>query len=412
MLTPEEAWKRIEGRLERRSPRRLPRPLAVGRTLAEDLAATVDVPAADVSAMDGYACAGEMPLGRAVEVVGTVAAGAPPAFELAPGTAAKIMTGGVVPAGADRVVPVEKTVPPEETGDPGSSGSGRVVFVAGEEAGAHIRRGGEVCRRGDTLLSAGALLTPGAISLAASHGYLELAVAAPPEVAVIVTGDEVVPPEDEPGPGQLRDSNSAFLLAAGRSLGLEFRYLGIAPDRPEALREKIAGGLESEVLLLSGGVSMGEFDLVEEVLAEFGCERLFDRVAIQPGKPLVASRHEGGWVFGLPGNPASVMVTFWLFVRPLLRRLSGLDDRFWHGALAAELTGPLPASKGKDRFFPARVGFEGGSLQATPLLPRGSHDVVAFARGSALVRTRPDSGPTAAGERCELLPLVDWLDPA
>ncbi|NJL27009.1 MAG: hypothetical protein HC897_03555, partial [Thermoanaerobaculia bacterium] len=140
--------------------------------------------------------------------------------------------------------------------------------------------------------------------------------------------DEVVPPEAEPGLGQLRDSNTAFLLAAGDTLGLGFRSLGIAPDRTDELREKITEGLESDVLLLCGGVSMGEFDLVEDVLAELGCRKLFDQVAIQPGKPLVAARHAGGWVFGLPGNPASVMVTFWLFVRPLLRRLMGSADGF------------------------------------------------------------------------------------
>lgn len=390
-----------------RRSRRWPRQRAAGRILAEDLAATVDVPPADVSAMDGYACAGEMPLGRAVAVVGTVAAGAPADFELEPGTAAKIMTGAVVPAGADRVIPVEKTVP-----DPGGGASGEVIFEASEAAGAHIRRGAEVCRRGEALLRAGALLTPGAISLAASHGYGELAVLTPPEVAVIVTGDEVVPPEALPGPGQLRDSNSAFLLAAGRSLGMDFRHLGIAPDRLEALRSTIGRGLESEVLLLSGGVSMGDFDLVEDVLAELGCERLFDRVAIQPGKPLVAARHAGGWVFGLPGNPASVMVTFWLFVRPLLRRMMGVEDGFWHGALGAELAGPLPASKDRDRFYPARVRFEDGSIRATPSLPRGSHDGVAYGSGSVLLRTRPGAGPKAPGERCELLPLVDWVDPA
>ena len=438
MLTPEEAWSAIERRLASPSvPSRpavsLARGKAVGLTLAENLSATVDMPPADVSAMDGFACAGEMPLGAPVEVVGTSAAGAPPDFVLAPGTAAKIMTGAVVPRGADRVIPVEKSVPDAEIPASGD----RVVFESGEAAGAHIRRGAEVVRRGEPLLSRGALLTPGAISLAASHGYGELLVHAPPEVAVIVTGDEIVDPDQEPGPGQLRDSNSAFLLAAGRSMGWEFRRLGIAPDRIDELRSFIARGLESEVLLLSGGVSMGEFDLVEDVLAELGCEQIFDRVAIQPGKPLVAAHHSvgiearlrrdgearlrrdghearlqrDGWVFGLPGNPASVMVTFWLFVRPLLNRLTGSDDAFWRGALAAELEAGLPGSKGRDRFFPGRVRFVEGALKVTPFPPQGSHDVVAYAQGSVLVRVRPHSAPSVAGQKCEVLPLVNWVDP-
>ncbi len=406
MLSPEQAWRALEESFpeESRASRavRLPRARAVGRTLARDLTATVDMPPADVSAMDGYACGGEMPLGRAVPVLATVAAGRVPDFELAPGTACKIMTGAVVPDGADRVIPVEKS----------DGGGAAVVFTAGEDAGRHIRRGAEVTRRGDALLGQGALLTPGAISLAASHGYGELPVLPPPEVAVIVTGDEVVPAESEPAPGQLRDSNSAFLAAAGRTLGLEPDYLGIASDRIEDLRSFIARGMESEVLLLSGGVSMGEFDLVENVLAELGCRTLFDRVAIQPGKPLVAARHTGGWVLGLPGNPASVMVTFWLFVRPLLRRLMGRDDGFWHGALDAVADAELPAAKGRDRFLPVQVRFADGRIRVIPHAPRGSHDVVAYAGGTALVRLRPHAAAVAAGGHCEILPLVDWTDEA
>lgn len=404
--TPEDAWTRIAARLAARTPRRVRRAEAAGLTLAADLEATVDMPPADVSAMDGYAAAGEPPVGVPLPVAGVAAAGRPPGFELAPGAVCKIMTGAVVPAGADRVIPVELS----------DGGGERVVFSAVEPAGCHIRRRGEVTRRGATALAAGAPLTPGAISLAAAHGHAELTVLPPPTVAVVVTGDEVVPPESEPGPGQLRDSNSAFLLAAGRSLGLEPRHLGIAPDDRDGLAALVARGLESEVLLLSGGVSMGEFDLVEDVLADLGCETLFDRVAIQPGQPLVAARHAGdrgdGWVFGLPGNPASVMVTFWLFVRPLLRRLMGFDDGFWHGALAAELAAPLPASKGRDRFLAAHVRFAGGRIVATPQLPQGSHDVAAYARGSALVRVRPEAEAAPAGAPCEVLPLANWTDKA
>ena len=410
LLTPEEAWARIASSLEPRAARQVPRARAGGLALAADLTATVDMPPADVSAMDGYAAAGAPPVGAPLPVAGTAAAGRPAGFELASGEVCKIMTGAMVPAGADRVIPVEKS-------DGGKRGDDSVVFTEIEPAGAHIRRHGEVTRRGQPVLAAGAPLTPAAISLAAAHGYGELPVLPPPTVAVLVTGDEVVPPESEPGPGQLRDSNSAFLLAAGRSLGLEPRFLGIAPDEAGELRALVGRGLESEVLLLSGGVSMGEFDLVEDVLAELGCETLFDQVAIQPGKPLVVARHggggnAGGWVFGLPGNPASVMVTFWLFVRPLLRRLMGFADAFWHGALAAELAAPLPAAKDRDRFLAAHVRFAGGRIVATPRLPRGSHDVAAYARGSALARVRPGAPAASAGDRCEVLPLANWMDEA
>ncbi|MCP4660153.1 MAG: molybdopterin molybdotransferase MoeA [bacterium] len=397
MLTPEAAWKTITPHLEPLPARPTPRSQAGGLTLAGSLPATVDMPPADVSAMDGYACAGEVAAEIALPVLGTVGAGTVPDFELAPGTAAKIMTGAVVPVGADRVVQVERT----DGGD-----QQVVVRHTPPQPGEHLRHRGEVVRRGEPLLAAGTQLSPGAISLVAAHGYAEVPAHRPPAVAVLATGDEVVPPESEPAAGQLRDSNTAFLVAAGRTLGLEPRSLGIAPDRREALRALIAEGLSADVLLLAGGVSMGEFDMVEEVLAELGCEPLFDRVAIQPGKPLVAARHAAGWVLGLPGNPASVMVTFWLFGRPLIRRLMGIPDGFWHGALAAELTAALPAGRDRDRFLPADVALRNGTLLATPHPPRGSHDLPVYSRGTALVRIRPRAEPAVAGSPCEILPLA------
>ncbi len=417
MLTPEAAWKAIEHELEPLPPRPTPRHRAAGRILASDLAATTDMPPADVSAMDGYVCRGDVAAGTTLPVVATVAAGRLPFaplrgdlldLRLEPGQAAKIMTGAVVPAGGDRVIPVEDT----------DGGDQRVVFHAAPEAGAHIRRGGEVVRTGAPLLTAGALLTPGAISLLASHGYASVPAHAVPEVAVMTTGDELVPPETAPGAGQLRDSNTSFLLAAGRVSGLDFKSLGIASDRLEDLRERIACGLRADVLLLCGGVSMGEFDLVEDVLDELGCEQLFDRVAIQPGKPLVVARQrnpsaplqgDGGWVFGLPGNPASVMATYWLFARPLIDRLQGLPGGFWHGALEARLDAPLPPGKGKDRFLPAGVTFDRGIVRARPLPPRGSHDVVSYGCGTALVRIRPGAEPASRDDPCEILPLANWV---
>ena len=398
MLTPEGAWNAIESYLTALPPRQTPRQEAIGRVLASTLVATVDMPPADVSAMDGYVCRGDVEAGEALPVVATAAAGQPLDIELLAGTAAKIMTGAVVPAGGDRVIPVEVT----------DGGSETVIFKVAPQPGAHIRRGGEVVRRGAELLGAGTLLTPGAVSLLASHGFEAVPAHPAPRVAVMTTGDELVPPESEPAAGQLRDSNTSFLLAAGRVSGLAFRSLGIAPDQSNILRQRIEEGLRSDVLLLCGGVSMGEFDLVEDVLAELGCEQLFDRVAIQPGKPLVAARHAGGWVFGLPGNPASVMVTYWLFVKPLLERLQGLPGGFWHGALQAELARPLPGSKGRDRFLPAEVAFAEGAIRARPYPPAGSHDVVSYGLGTALVRIRPDAPPVPAGAPCEILPLASW----
>jgi molybdopterin molybdotransferase len=396
MIHPDEAWRRIAERLKPLPETPVARRSAAGRILARPLAATVDVPGLDVSAMDGYALPGPVPPGESRPVAGTIVAGDAPGFVLEAPAVVRIMTGAPVPAGADRVVPVEQS----------DGGKEIVVFHAEAPPGAHIRRRGEVLQTGDPLLPAGALLTPGALGLIATHGYQEVPIHRPPSVAVLTTGDEVVTPETEPAPGQLRDSHTDFLLAAGERLGLRFEALGIAPDRVDELKALVEKGLRSDVLLLCGGVSMGELDLVEGVLAGLGCEAHFDAVAIQPGKPLVFATHSGGLVFGLPGNPASVMVAFWLFVRPALRRLMGFEDSWWSSdALAGVLEAPLPGSKGRDRFLSATVKTRDGRLFVTPHLPKGSHDLAAYGLGTALVRVRAGAEPAEVGGVCEVLLL-------
>jgi molybdopterin molybdotransferase len=399
MLTSEEAWRAIAAHLVPLPGEEIPRRQAAGRVLANALPARVDMPAADVSAMDGYAVSGPVSPGERRPVVATIAAGDVPGLTLESPAVARIMTGAPVPSGADRVVPVEAT-------DGGREWMTFTASNASTEAGQHVRRRGEIQRRGAELLPAGSSLTPGALSLLATHGYGTLPVHRAPRVAILASGDEVVPPDTEPGPGQLRDSHTDFLLAAGSSLGLAFTPLGIAPDREDELRRLVARGLESDVLLLCGGVSMGEFDLAEGVLAGLGCRAVFDAVSIQPGKPLVFAVHDrgkGGLVFGLPGNPASVMVTFWLFVRPALRRLLGYEDGFWQGALAATLAAPLPGAGSRERFLPVEIAVKNGEIFATPAPPKGSHDLAAYALGTALVRVRAGAAPVPAGGRCEVL---------
>lgn len=399
MLDPRDAWSRLDAHLHPLAPEALPRARAVGRVLAEAVTATLDVPAADVSAMDGFAVSGawEEPL----PVAGRIAAGDAPGRTLYPGTALKIMTGAPLPIGSDRVIPVELA----ELDD-----AGRVRFREQGAPGDHIRHRGEVVRAGSPLLSAGTLLTPGALALLATHGIGAPIVHRAPGVSLLVTGDEVVPPDRDPAPGQLRDSHGDFLLAACRGLGIEAEHRGIAPDRPEELRARIEQGVAaSDVLLTTGGVSMGELDHVEPVLVELGFELLVNAVAIQPGKPFVAAyRADGKWVFGLPGNPGSVMVSFWLFVRPALRRLLGVPDGFWQGALTAELAVPAPGAGPRERYLAAEVCAMEGRLRVTPFPPRGSHDLAAFAHGTALVRISAGAAPAPAGTHCEILPLADW----
>jgi molybdopterin molybdotransferase len=400
MLHPDEAWARIAARCRPLPETLAARREALGRVLTRPLAATVDVPAADVSAMDGYALAGPVHAGERRRVAATILAGVAPGFELESPAVARIMTGAPVPRGADRVIPVEVTEGSR------SGGIDEVIFRAEAGPGEHIRRRGEILRAGDPLLSPGTLLTPGALSLLATHGHGELPVHRAPAVAIVTTGDEVVPPETVPAPGQLRDSHTDFLLAAGSTLGLRFEPLGIALDRVDVLRGMVERGLRSDVLLLCGGVSMGELDLVEGVLAGLGCEIHLDAVAIQPGKPLVFATHPGGLVFGLPGNPASVMASFWLFVRPALRRLMGFEGGWWSGARAGVLARPLPGAGPRDRFLSAEVEIRDGILHVTPFPPKGSHDLAAFAHGTALVRVRAGAAPAAPRSGCEVLLLM------
>lgn len=420
MIEPEIAWQRLTPFIVPLGTSTVARRDGLGKVLATALDATLDVPATDVSAMDGFALGAQVDLETWNPIRGMIAAGDPPPPAIDPGAVWRIMTGAPAPAGTERVIPVE--LAEVRSADERSSGptdvQGEAVrFPAAANpppAGAHIRRQAEILSRGDLLLPVGSQITPGALSLLATHGIERLEVYRPPRVALIVTGDEVVPPDREPGPGQLRDSHTDFVLGACRSLGIEAEPLGIAPDRVEPLTEMIERGLEADVLLLTGGVSMGELDLVEGALARLGCRTLFEKVAVQPGKPLVAAERGADGdrsktlVFGLPGNPASVMVGFWLFVRPALRSMMGLEDGFWHGALPARLAGPLIGAKGRQRYVPGRVRFAEGRIDVLPQPPKGSHDLAAYGVGTALIRVPAHQAPRSAGEACEVLPLADW----
>jgi molybdopterin molybdotransferase len=400
MLSPDAAWQRIARELEPLAAERLTRRAALGAVLAESLTVRAAIPASDVSAMDGFALAGAIAAGVELPVAGTIAAGDSPGASLPAGAALRIWTGAPVPRGADRVVPVEQV---RESGD-----GATVRVLEPPPAGAHIRRTGEVARSGEPLLGRGDRLGPAALALLASQGIGEVEVTRAPRVALLATGDEVVPPECEPGPGQLRDSHTDFLLAAGRRLDIPFEALGIARDDLEELTGTIGGALDRhDVVLVCGGVSMGGRDHSEAAFARLGATTLFAGVAIQPGKPLVCARRGESWLFGLPGNPASVMVAFRLFVRPALERLAGRAAAFWSDARPVELTAPLAGGKGRDRFVPARTRDRGGSGldRIEPLGVRGSHDLATFGAADRLVRIPAGAAPRGAGALAE---AIDW----
>lgn len=392
----EAAWETLAAALPEPKIGRVARFEALGRTLAKPVLAIADSPAWEASAMDGYALSGMVAGGTVLEVSATIAAGDRPDCILVPGTAAKIMTGAPMPRGADRVAPVEGT----------DGGARRVRIDQPPLSGAHIRRAGEIFHRGDEILSRGCRLSPAALALLASQGMDQVEIFVPPRVAFFTTGDEVVAAGGQTLPGQLRNSHADFLQSSCKSIGIEAENLGIVGDRRESIQNAIARGFEHDLLLVTGGVSQGDFDFVPSSLVSLGCETLFHGVAVRPGKPLLACRHPSGLVLGLPGNPGSVIVAFALFAWPLIQRWMGRAAEPWREAVRCELATPLPANpRTFDRLLPARLWAEEGHWMSSVLPAKGSHDLAAFARANALLRLRPGDAPRATGATSEALPL-------
>jgi len=286
---------------------------ALGRVLAQDVASDIDMPPFDKSAMDGYACR-RADLGEELAVIETIAAGAPPAKPVRQAQCSKIMTGERVPEGADCVVMVEYTE---------SSAEGKVRFT-GEKTADNICRKGEDIRAGDLVLRKGEVITPAHVAVLATVGCVRPEVARRVQIGIITTGDEIVDPEETPRTSQIRNSNGYQLHAQVELMGGVPRYYGVAADTEESLDAALGPALsECDIVMLSGGVSMGDFDLVPGVLKASGVELLFEKIAVKPGKPTVFGTSEKALVFGLPGNPVSTFIQFETLVKPLVYRMMG-----------------------------------------------------------------------------------------
>jgi molybdopterin molybdotransferase len=375
---------------------------AAGRVLAEEVRSDRDMPPFDRAAMDGYALRAEdvASAPATLEVVGEVPAGSWPDMEVDAGQAVRIMTGAPVPEGANAVQQVEKTRAADEL---------RVTILEGLDPGANVAPRASEVHAGDVVLEPGRVITPASVAVLASVGGAQVLVGRRPVVAILVTGDEIVDVTVVPGPGQIRNSNGSALAAQARQTGAEVKVLGVARDEAGALRSALEGGLEADVLVVSGGVSVGDFDLVEPALEELGVSFLFTRVAIKPGAPLVFGRRERTRVFGLPGNPVSAQVTFDVFVRAALLKMQGsrVVSRPW---VEVELLGPLKNRSGRRAHMPARVRFEEGRLVARPLRSMGSGDLVAHSRANALVALEAQRTEAEAGERAPALLVGGFLE--
>jgi len=362
---------------------------AAGRVLASAAVARVDLPPFPSSAMDGYAVRATDTPG-VLTVAGRSAAGHPAGIELTTGNAIAISTGAVVPDGADAVVPVERTR--------GGEGTVDVEQVA---RGENVRpRGGDTAA-GDTVVPAGATCGPAQLGALAAVGLERVRCARRPRVAVLATGSELRLPGEPLGPGEIYESNTVMLAAQVRRAGAEVEVHGAVADDADATRAALERGLDADVLLTSGGVSVGEHDLVRGLLAELGVVEVFWRVAVKPGKPVAFSTRGSTLVFGLPGNPVSSFVGFELFVRPALAALQGASDPR-PAFLPARLGAALPRNAARDELVRARIG-DGGIVQ--PLTGQESHMIARAAHANALVLVPRGDGELAAGSAVSWLPL-------
>ncbi|HEX8084999.1 MAG TPA: gephyrin-like molybdotransferase Glp [Solirubrobacteraceae bacterium] len=381
---------------------------ALGRVLAEDVAAANDVPPFDNSAMDGFALAAG-PAGRELEVVGESRAGAPATAAPGEGQALRVSTGAVVPPGAEAVVPVERTRPAgsgaaatsrSAAGGSAAAEASRIVVEAAVSPGQHVRRAGEDMRAGEVVLSRATVLGAAELGVAVVAGRARVEVAKKPRVALLITGDELKDPGAPLGPGEIHESNGTTLGALARQAGAQIAHHGRVGDTRAATEEAIAQALDkADVVVLSGGVSVGPHDHVKPALEANGVEQRFWRVALRPGKPTWFGSTEDTLVFGLPGNPVSAMVTFLLFVRPALAKLQGAPAEAQR--VRAELAEPVQRNPGRDEAV--RVRLDGN--RATPTGPQGSHQLTSMlnADGLAIVTAGEETAEPGTTVEVELI---------
>ena len=398
LRTVDEAQRLILERASALTAERVPIREAAGRVLAEPAEAAVDLPPFPSSAMDGFALrsADTESAPRVLPVVARIAAGRPATRALAAGEAMAISTGGVVPEGADAVVPIELV---EETAD-------GVTLAAPVALGANVRdRGGDV-RAGDVVLEAGVRLGSAQIASLAAAGVASAACTRQPRVGILATGSELRQPGEPLGPGEIYESNGLLVAASVRSAGAVPFDLGVVADDPAELRRTLAAALgDFDVVVTSGGASVGPHDLVRATQRELGVEEVFWGVSIKPGKPFAFGVRDGCVVFNLPGNPVSVLVTFEVLVRPALNALLGVSDplpSYRRGILAA----PARRNRQRDEFVRARTARRGDDVLVTPLAGQESHMIVRAGRADALLALEAGEGELAAGESVRFLPLV------
>lgn len=400
MLRIEDALAIILEQIPQLPAENVPLAAAEGRVLRQDCISDLDLPPFDRARMDGYAlrAADAASAPARLRAIGEAAAGGAFAGEVGAGEAVRIMTGAPVPAGADAVQKIEVI----SVGEDGWIEVQEVV-----KAGQFITPRGIEAREGDRMITAGERITPAAAAVLASFGCANVQVARRPRVALLSTGTELVEVDQKPGPSQIRNSNTYSLAGYARAAGADVVQTGIVHDDFEATRDAIASALEAaDLVMLSGGVSMGDYDLVKPAMQALGAEIFVEKVAMHPGKPTVFAKHGEKILFGLPGNPVSVAVSFHLFARPALLKMQGASALHLPrtNVYAARAVKGAPPRRSHQ---PARLAIRDGRVEAEPLKWSGSSDLVAFMRAEALIVVPEDCAGYAAGELVEVILLRD-----
>jgi molybdopterin molybdotransferase len=395
VLSVEQALEQILSRVAPLDTERVTLLEALGRVLAEPVASRRDIPPWPNSSMDGYAvrAADTHPAEVSLRVVTRVAAGTLASMVIGPGQAARIFTGAPLPPGADAVIPQED-VRVED---------GSVVLGRAVQSGEFVRPLGEDVRAGECVLQPGHSIGAAEVGLLATLGYAHVRVHRRPRVAILSTGDELADLGTEPGPGQIANTNSYSLMAQVLETGGQPINLGVAPDRLDSIRTRLEWGHTADVLISSAGVSVGEYDFVKEALTALGAELHLWRVAMRPGKPITFGSLDRRAVFGLPGNPVSAMVTFELFVRPVLRRLAG-HQRLARPTIRAEALAPIPNPGARRGYLRVTLVPVNGGYGARLTGDQGSGILTSMVRADGLAIVPPDT-TVAPGEPIDVIAL-------
>ena len=416
MIDVVEALRRVEKAAVGSQPRRVRIENAVGMQLREDVISDTDSPPWHRSMMDGFAVlSSDFALAEddkqvvTLDVVAEIGAGETTAIILKRGQCIRIMTGAPMPTGADAVIPIERVVPGSSDGLAGEHVS---LHDSHFRFGQHVSKKASFFHKGQTVIHSGVELEPVHIGLAAEVGASHVTVNAPPRVSIITTGNELISDCKIPGKGQVRNTNEPMLAAAVVRCSAEPIPMGIAKDHAESLRALMAQGLAADLLLLSGGVSAGDYDLVPRTLEKMGVECIFHKVCMKPGKPIwfgVFQRPEASptLVFGLPGNPVSALVCFELFVRPALGLLSGQSLEMQSGPhLTARLIGSVKGSGDRPVYHPCRLEMSNGSLFVEALQWGGSADLLGLSHANGLLVLPKNCSDYHKGDSVEVVPLV------